>query len=42
VAAGLPHYYREDLALVHDRGFGFHAAVSRYVHAVLELAAQSA
>jgi SAM-dependent methyltransferase len=26
VQAGPPPYYREDLALVHDRGFGFHAA----------------
>jgi SAM-dependent methyltransferase len=26
VATGQLRYYREDLALVHDRGFGFHAA----------------
>jgi SAM-dependent methyltransferase len=26
VDASEPRYYREDLALVHDRGFGFHAA----------------
>ena len=26
VNASQPRYYREDLALVHDRGFGFHAA----------------